>query len=277
MARSKAATVEEGGDAGEKDAIAGVSAPLSRAAMLIDVVAAAPEGLTLNRIAEEAGLPVSTTHRLVRSLVAIEYLAMDADRKMYQIGRRLTRVFRAAFGPVDMQAISEPVLSRLVQKFGQVFYLDQLVGARVRLVAYVLPSSGRRSLIVPGEFSPVHATAAGKAIIAHESEAAIERHLRRPLEKFQPATITDPERLRREFELTRQRGYALSQAEFDAGVTALAVPVSVAGAGVVFALGTAGLSESMFERHSLETFVRAAREAAKELQARLSPVTAGRH
>ena len=256
---------------GEVDAGA-ASAPLSRAAIIIDVVAAAPEGLTLNRIAEETELPVSTTHRLLRSLVSIEYLSTDSGRRTYRIGRRLARVFRAAFGPADIQTVAEPVLAALVQKFGQVFYLNQLVGGRIRLVAFVLPSGGRRSLVVPGEFSPIHATAAGKAIVAFESEAAIERHLRRPLEKFQPATLTDAGQLRREFELTRKRGYALSQSEFDAGVTALALPVSVEGAGVVFALGTAGMETTMFERYPLDNYVRTLSDAVHELQARLSPV-----
>jgi DNA-binding IclR family transcriptional regulator len=258
----------------KKERFTAASAPLSRAAVIIDVVAAAPEGLTLNQIAEESGLPVSTTHRLLRSLVAIDYLSIDAGSRTYRVGRRLTRVFRAAFGPADIQAVAEPVLSGLVQKFGQVFYLNQLVGERVRLVAFVLPSGGNRSLIVPGEFSPIHATAAGKVIVAHEGKAAIDRHLQRPLEKFQPATLTDPDQLRREFEITRKRGYALSQAEFDAGVTALALPVSVEGAGVVFALGTAGLAATMFERHSLDEYVQVVGQAAAELQARLSPVGA---
>ena len=275
MARSKAGGVAKGGD-GEGEAGATFSAPLSRAAQIIDVVAASAEGLTLNRIAEETELPVSTAHRLLRSLVSIEYLVTDPGRRTYRIGRRLARVFRTAFGPADIQAVAEPVLTALVQKFGQVFFLNQLVGPRVKLVAFVLPSGGHRSLIVPGEYSPVHATAAGKAIIAFESESVIERHLQRPLEKFQPETLTDPAALRREFALTRERGYALSESEFDAGVTALALPVSVEGAGVVFAVGTAGLQTSMFERHSLKTYVRTLSDAASDLQARLSPASSVR-
>ena len=261
--------------AGKEETASGGSAPLGRAAQVIDIVAGTPGGLPLNRIAEEAGLPPSTTHRLLRSLLSIGYLAVDEGRRTYRLGRRLIRVFHAAFGPPNVEAVAEPILARLVETFGQVFFVNQLVAGRAKLAAFAVPSGAPRSLVVPGEFSPIHATAAGKAIFAFEDEAMIERALSQPLEKYQPATMTDPDAIRRELALVRERGYALSQSEFDAGVTALAVPVAVEGIGVTYAIGTAGIETSFFERHSLEQYVAAMTLAAQDLRAHLVAEAAG--
>lgn len=51
--------------------------PLSRAAHMIDAVAGRRDGVTLKKISDALGLPASTTHRLVNSLMALGYLAMD--------------------------------------------------------------------------------------------------------------------------------------------------------------------------------------------------------
>src|SRR5690606_37791710 len=105
-------------------------------------------------------------------------------------------------------------------------------------------------------------------------EAVIEQYLSRPLEKYQSATVTDPEAVHRELAMVRAQGYALSRSEFDRGVTALAVPISVPDVGVTYAIGTAGIETSIFERHSLEEYVQAMANAARELQAHLVPSAA---
>jgi DNA-binding IclR family transcriptional regulator len=243
---------------------------LTRAAQVIDVVAAAADGLPLHRISEEVGLPASTTHRLVRSLVAVGYLAGDEGSKTYRLGRRLMRVFHAAFGRSNIQVLTEPMLNKLVQKFEQVFYVNQLVAGRVRLAAFVIPNNMQRALVVPGEYSPMHATAMGKAIFAYETEGNVDKQLSGDLEKFQPATIVEPDKVRAELARVRERGYATSKSEYEGGVTAIAVPVEIPKVGVTIAIGAAGLDTAMFQKHSLEDYVAALREAATGIQVELS-------
>jgi DNA-binding IclR family transcriptional regulator len=254
----------------EPGSFAGASAPLSRAAQIIDIVAASPNGIPLHRISAAVSLPPSTAHRLVRSLVAIGYLSMDEDSKLYRLGRRLLRTFHAAFGTPNLQTLVEPILNRLVKTFGQVFYINQLIADQVRLVAYSIPPTAERTFVVPGEQSPVHATAMGKAIFAFEDEQVIARHLSQPMQKFQPNTLTDPDAVRRELALVRERGYAVSNSEYEQGVTAIAVPVEIAPVGTIFAIGVTGLTSSVFASRSLEDYVQALGGAAREIQAELA-------
>jgi DNA-binding IclR family transcriptional regulator len=252
----------------------GPSMPLSRAAHIIDAVAGLREGVTLKKISDAVGLPASTTHRLVNSLLAIGYLAMDEQDKTYHLGRRLVRVMHVAFGARNVQALADPTLSRLLRQFGQVFYVNQLVVDKVRLVAFALPEVAERALIVPGEYSPIHATASGKAIFAFQDEAIIARQLAAPLRKFLPNTLTDPTAIRDELTRVREQGYAITHSEFEMGVTAMAVPIDIPYAGVVFSIGVTGLEQQIFERYPIETYVDELRSAAVELRASLSSMVA---
>jgi DNA-binding IclR family transcriptional regulator len=248
------------------------SAPLSRAARIVDVVASAPAGgLTLNQISDGVDLPLSTTHRMVQSLLGIGYLAISEDRKYYQIGRRLMRVVHAAMGTTTIQSLAEPVLSDMVRRVNQVCYLTQLLAGQVRLVAFSMPESRDRSLLQPGETSPIHASAMGKALLAYQDADLIERHLAKPLPQFQPGTITDPALVRAELKQVRERGYAVSDSEFEAGVFAIACPVELPRVGVVHAVGVVGLKSQMFGRLSLADYVGELQVAARELAGVLAP------
>lgn len=244
--------------------------PLTRAAQVVDAVAAAKEGVTLKRISEGVGLPASTTHRIVNSLVSIGYLAMNENEKTYYLGRRLVRVMHVAFGARNVQAVADPILSRLLRQFGQVFYVNQLIVDKVRLVAFAMPEVAERALIVPGEYSPIHATASGKAIFAFQNSTAVDQQLAKPLQRYLPNTITDPAMVRRELALVRAQGFAVTHSEFELGVTALAVPIDIPYAGVVFSIGVTGLEQQIFDQFPLETYVAELKDAALELGASLA-------
>jgi DNA-binding IclR family transcriptional regulator len=77
-----------------------------------------------------------------------------------------------------------------------------------------------------GARAPLHATAAGKAWIAHlPSATALKLVLNQGMVALTERTITDPDRLTRELALTRERGYALNVGEVTLGVNSVAVPV----------------------------------------------------
>jgi DNA-binding IclR family transcriptional regulator len=56
-----------------------------------------------------------------------------------------------------------------------------------------------------GHSYPLHATSSGKILLAALDPPRLERVLSGPLERLTPATITDPEVLRREIDRVRSR------------------------------------------------------------------------
>ena len=56
---------------------------LTRYAVVLDVMAAAPFGLTHSEIVAETGLPQGTVHRLIKALLGVGYVAhVDAARSI---------------------------------------------------------------------------------------------------------------------------------------------------------------------------------------------------
>jgi DNA-binding IclR family transcriptional regulator len=70
---------------------------------------------------------------------------------------------------------------------------------------------------------PPHASAAGKLLLAYRDDWRRAR-LSEPLERYTPATVTDPGKLDQELAETRARGYALELGEHAPGSYACAVP-----------------------------------------------------
>ncbi len=103
----------------------------------------------------------------------------------------------------------------LVEEHGQAVYVHRACGKHA-----IRTNPG------PGKRIPIHATAAGKAILAFlPRERAQEIVDRRGLPARTENTITDRDELFEELELIRDRGYAINQEENVRGVRAVGVPV----------------------------------------------------
>jgi len=92
-----------------------------------------------------------------------------------------------------------------------------------------------------GERIYLHATAAGKAILAQYPEERVNFIVdRRGLPEMTERTITSRERLKAELEEVRNRGYALNHGEDQGGVYAIAKAVVRPSGTVLGAIGIAG-------------------------------------
>lgn len=269
-ARAMDRTLRDAGDM--QDAAGPKSAPLRRVASILGAVAADNERITLKEIATRVALPASTTHRLVKSMLDVGFLRYDASRRAYGIGADLTRVVQMSMDRATVALLSEPLLTRLANRFSLTAYVVQLAGERVRLAAHRVPDEPEYAVVLPGERFPIHATAAGKAVFAFQHPHVIEAQLARPLEKAQPATRTCPDAIRTELAEVRARGYAIAASELDPDIFAIACPVRSERAGVVFAVGLNGIERIM--RPNLEKMGYA--KALTETAALLAPLLAGR-
>lgn len=190
--------------------------------------------LTLTELAERAGLPRPTAHRLIAELVSWGALARDADGH-YVIGRRLWDVGMLAPVQRGLHDVASPYLHDLyaathatvhlaVRDDVTALYVDRLMGhASVPVVSSI------------GSRLPLHATGVGKVLLAHAPQSIVTRVLA-DLTPVTPYTVTQPGRLSRQLARVREHGYAVTREEMSLGACSLAVPI-VADESVVAALG----------------------------------------
>lgn len=215
-----------GADRGHANGVSEVRS-LDRAVAVLVAFTGRRSMLTLSDVAERVGLGTSTTHRLLRSLVAHGLLKRDDASKGYSLGPTVLRLAQAAAGAMDVRELARPVMLRLRDAAGETVGLHLLRDARHRVVVDQVESHQalRRTYTELGEPIPLHQGAPGKVLLAFRPPTDQAAVLAGPLEAANPQTIVDADALRAELDDIRLRGYGFSHGERVSGIHTVAVPV----------------------------------------------------
>ena len=180
--------------------------------------------LGLSDLARRAGLPVSTTHRLVADLTAWGALERGADGR-YRVGLRLWEVATLAPRGLGLREAALPFLEDLYEATHQNVHLAVRDGTEA---VYLERLSGRAAVAVVSRVGgrlPLHATGVGLVLLAYAPAPVQEAVLAGPLERFTSRTVTSPPALRRLLAQVRRSGVAVSDGLLDLAALSVAAPV----------------------------------------------------
>jgi DNA-binding IclR family transcriptional regulator len=180
--------------------------------------------LSLTAIADRAGLPLSTTHRMVAEWVSWGGLARQDDGR-YSLGMRLWEVGVQTPTARNLRTIALPYLEDLYESSREHVHLAVLDG---RDALYLEKLSGHHAVRVisrVGGRLPLHSTGVGLVLLAYAPNDLIDAYLSDALDKYLPGTMTAPEELRRRLAGIRAQGVAVMSEEMTAGSSSLAAPI----------------------------------------------------
>src|SRR3954453_4642022 len=146
--------------------------------------------LRLTELAERAGLPVPTTHRLVGELLDWGALARTPDGS-YVVGRRIWDLGLLAPVQSGLRQLASPYLHDLYGATLATVHLAVRDGTDVLYVDRLSGHSSVPGLSTVGSRLPMHATGVGRVLLAHappEVQQAVFSHLPR----ISPCTIPQP-------------------------------------------------------------------------------------
>ncbi len=199
---------------------------LSRALTLLEALARAEGGVSLTDLAQQVGLPASTTHRLLRTLEGRRYAAFDTDRGLWSIGVQTFTVGSAFLAERDVVAAARPIMRELMERAGESVNLGVLDEGEAVFLVQVLCREMMLMVVRPGSRAPVHASGIGKALLAALPAAEVHTILdRRGLAHFTPRTITSARALHHALGQIRERGYAVDDEEHAVGLRCVAATV----------------------------------------------------
>lgn len=179
------------------------------------------------RIAEQVGLPRSTTYHLLHAMAEESFVVHYPDDRTWGVGVSAWEVGQGYTRQAPLSRLARVPLARLVDVLGHSAHLAALYGSDV---VYLIEerAPGRARLVTDvGVRLPAHLTATGRAILATMPAAQVralypsgDRLVRRT--DRGPGTLSE---LRTILAATRRRGYSEEDSEVTEGFASVAVPL----------------------------------------------------
>ena len=242
---------------------------IERAAAVLRLLAAAPDGRGVADLGNALGLAKPTVHGILRTLHQVGFVDQDRSGAHYRLSDAFGRLGESYLDPNELRSRAINWADSLASRSGEVVRVGRLVEGKVEVVHHVFrPDDSDQDLDV-GTTLPPHATALGKAVLAYDTSGASRP---RRLEAFTTRTITDPVKLSEELATVRARGWATEFEEHTVELASIAAPIRGLGGLVVGAVGLAGRIERICDsrlrhRDDLVTMVRATADAiARDLR-----------
>jgi DNA-binding IclR family transcriptional regulator len=213
-----------------------VRSGVERIAAALDVVAGRG-WISAADLAVALGVDRSTGWRLARSLEQVGWLHHDPVSHRYRLGIPLFELGTRVLDTIDIRDEARRVMTELVAATGESVDFAIRDGDSAVFIDKIDGTHEVRAFTRSGQRARLHAIAAGKVFLAAMPERDLRAYLARPLERYTPATITDPAHLARVVEETRRQGWAVNRGELHVEAGALAVPVPDGTGVCVAALG----------------------------------------
>lgn len=182
------------------------------------------DGATVDDIAIEFDISRSSVHRNLNTLISRGYVVRE--RNTNHLGLRFIDLGRyVKMRNEEFEVVEQMTKTLASQTEDRATYIVEENGIGI-VIATETGDHGILADIHPGQQIPLHASAAGKAILAALPQAKTESILdRHGLQKVTENTITNREKLISEFGEIRQNGYSINRSERIQGINAVSVAV----------------------------------------------------
>lgn len=196
---------------------------LGKAVLVLQAFTADDHGVSFADLRARTGLPKATLHRTLASLVGVRLLDRAPDG--YHLSRQVFELGMRAAVERTLLEVATPFLEDVYEATHETVHLAVREGSEV---VYVAKLGGHRQATSPSRIGgrmPLHATAVGKALLAHADEDTKVAVLTGPLARRTPRTITAPGRLRAQLDRVLTEGVAYEFEESAVGLNCVAAAV----------------------------------------------------
>jgi IclR family transcriptional regulator, acetate operon repressor len=176
----------------------------------------------ITEIANALGVPKSSAHRLLKTLVRRGFAEQEASGR-YRTGPALIALGLGARDRDPLVLLARPVLESEAAELGETVFLTAPRGREIVVVDKAEGLGFLRAAPTVGQRVPVAATAVGRLAMAFDPvRFPLAQH---PPTAFTPATQLALGAVELEIERARRDGYAVNRGEWIEGLSVVAAPI----------------------------------------------------
>lgn len=185
-----------------------------------------PMGLL--EISKELKLNKSTVHRVLNSLMYMDYVKQDDNTLKYSLTYKICRLADDVISQTDLVGLAHPYLKDLSFKSGETVHLVIKDATNAVYIDKVENDTNVVRLISNiGKSIPLYCSGVGKAMMAEMEEKSVCKIWNfSDIKKYTEKTITDVDSLLIELQNIRNRGYSIDDEENEPGVKCVAVAIN---------------------------------------------------
>lgn len=206
-------------------AVTGQVQSLTRGLKLLEYISEAQGSVALTDLAQQAGLPNSTTHRLLTTMQQQGFVRQVGDLGLWTMGSHAFIVGSSFLQSRNLLAMVHPMLRRLMDESGETVNLAVLDHSDYQaiIIDQVQCTALMRMSAPIGGKLPMHASGAGKAFLSTLSDDQLVQLLhKKGLHTYTQHTRTNPASLKENLALIRKQGYSFDDEEHALGLRCIA-------------------------------------------------------
>ncbi len=215
-----------------------------RAIDILTLLAEAPKGLSFKDIYTTLDMPKTSAFDILQTLVSTSMVEENLEtEKRYKVGLRAFQIGTSYAPNKNLIQVATPHLEELAEKVNKTAILAMFDQGKVIFIhKYDPPSSTVLSTCTIGTSKELYCSSLGKAVLSALSPDQSDRLIDTIVfEKKTDFTITNKSDLQREIEISRERGFAIDDREFEDHVFCMGVPIFNYAHQVVGAISISGL------------------------------------
>ena len=194
----------------------------------------------VTEVANELDIHKSTAYRLLATLRDRGLVEQDTATEKYRLGFGIVLLASTVTADLDVVRYARPVCERLSDETEETVTVTALEDDEAIIIHQSISTSSMMAVDWSGWHTPLHASAAGKVLLAYMPEGQRKQILRKPLESLTEHTVTDREVLQQQLREIRDTGYGYIVEELEVGMTAVGTPIRAADGTVIAAVAVSG-------------------------------------
>lgn len=184
--------------------------------------------LSVTDVSNRTGIERATVRRLLLTLVDEGYA--ETDGKWYRLQPRILDLGFSYLGGQSWWSVLTQALGNLSRSINESCSAGMLVEDEVVYIAREAVQNRITVDIRVGTRVPAHRSSMGRLLMSPWPAKRMDEYFKRTtIEQRTSKTLTDPKAIRREIAEAAKKGFCYVEDEFEAGLSSVAVPVSVDG------------------------------------------------